>query len=601
MMALAAGPACNNYIANDSSNKGIAALAKKSCADTAASKECRDLSAEMKKKGEKPEDKMMSCQNPATDSFETSRSYISGCAVGGWDFVKDSAVGLFNATIGGAAQAVSKIVTDSKNENAINAICDKDIKFKRALIQQYNDMVPELLKKDIPSDAILQSANCAGIKSTLKAWQAQKTMDVSGALQRQVAASGKGSLTAQQKEFVAWQRSLLPPKVDLVAAAKAQLTKMGVKFECYNDQARAAMMCEAIAAVASVAIPGAIAIKAARLKNIAELAEVAGDTEKVAEAGAAAQAGGSAGSSAAQNMKLASEASQKIKAGASQKDILQSVGQINDAADGGAARLQLAQDVLGRPLTPAEQKWILSAHNDVAPDKAYRLNGGDSPDEYSVADLKAKLNDRPATVTQQQTRDLMENGILGNSTSTAADPALRLQAQKGVITGLEKGSPQAVSDGIKAGRAYYKKMLDNPASLHADARGANDIIEANTYGLKTKESADLFEKFLAANHADPAQNFRSMIGSLSKDIDRLQKLKTQDVEFNAYKIWREKELRYELIQRYYAKKYPDKWGDIDIDQLRDRESNIRQQLYDDIQKARAYAEKRDWPGTDDLN
>ena len=130
--------------------------------------------------------------------------------------------------------------------------------------------------------------------------------------------------------------------------------------------------------------------------------------------------------------------------------------------------------------------------------------------------------------------------------------------------------------------------------------GANDILEANVFGLKTKESADLFDKFIEVNNANAKANYRTMVGNLTKEINRLEKYTGEAPEFNGYRLWRAKELRQELLERYYQKKYGDKWGDIDVYQIKERENNIRQKVYDDVEKARDYARKRSWPGVEDL-
>jgi hypothetical protein len=203
------------------------------------------------------------------------------------------------------------------------------------------------------------------------------------------------------------------------------------------------------------------------------------------------------------------------------------------------------------------------------------------------------LKGRPDSISSEDTRALVASGILGSAQNL--DHSLRLSGSKNLLQGLEKANPDMTLAGWKTGREFYQKFTENPKILDADYRGASDIMTANIYGLKTKESADLFEKFLAVNKASEGPNFKSMIGSLSSEIQRLQALKSQDIEAIGYQVWRNKELRLELVERYYTKKYADKWGNIDVDKVTDRENSIRQKLYDDLKTARSYAQKRKWP------
>ncbi|QDK39513.1 hypothetical protein [Bdellovibrio sp. NC01] len=598
--AHADAPAC--LTKPDSGLKGLAAFSKQTCQDTLKSKECQDLFAKMRANGEKPEEKALKCydRSSITAFFEDDFDYRVGCAIGGWNFVKDTVVSLWDAAKG-VGSAVNQVVIDAKAAKAENDICDADFSIKKNLFKIYNDSVPKLLQADVPADAMLKTLKCGNIKATLKMIALTKEQEANNNLMRKVLA--KKPLTADEEELKAFNASKISKSnIDLIGLAKAKINEMGVKLECYNAQERAAMICEAVAEVASLAAgPAGAALKAAKAKNIFKIAGIAADAEKAAATAKTAETAATAtravASTAADNAKLAAEATAKMKAGASQEEVLASVGKINDAADGGKARLALAEDTLKRPLSKEEQDWVLQAHNK-ASDKSYRLKKDGSADELSVADLKDKLKDRPKTLSASESRDLIENGILGSS-SAATNPYLRLQAQKGIIAGLEKGSKDVVQDGFKAGQQYYKSIT--PQSLHADYRGASDIMEANTFGLNTKESADLFDKFLAVNKADVNSNYKSMIGSLSKEIKRLENVKTQDAEFNAYKIWRAKELRLELTERYYSKKYADKWGDIDIDKIGERETNIRQSLFADTKKAREYAQKRGWPTSGENN
>lgn len=293
------------------------------------------------------------------------------------------------------------------------------------------------------------------------------------------------------------------------------------------------------------------------------------------------------------NMAKASEANLLVNRGAEQGEILKATGSLNDTLDGGKARLALAEGVLGREISAEESKWIMQAHEKHG-DKTYRVKKDNSAGELSVADLRDKLKNRPATLDAKDARKLVESGILGSSTASAAPQ--RLKAEKTLLNGIEKRNKGIIEEGWQSGRDYYLKLAAKPEELKADWRGANEIMQANTKGLKTKESADLFDQFLTRNKADIAPNYRSMIGQLTEEITRLENLKSMDLEWKNYQLWRAQELRYELMERYYTRKYTDKFNDIDLDKMQDRELNLRQKAREQLDKSRDKAAKAGWPG-----
>ncbi len=335
------------------STSGLTAISKNSCIETLKSKECQDLFSKMRANGEKPEEKALRCQDQSSLSraFETSWNYTSGCAIGGWNFVADTFVGIGTAIGEGAAKAVLSY----QNTKAENAICDGDFQLKKNLFTEYNQSVPKLLRVAQPSDAILAKTNCASVKSVLKMNQVTKSNEVGRGISVKIM-SKTPNFTADEQEYMEWGKSQLGPKVDLVALAKNKLKELGVKLECYNSQQAAAMVCEAIADVATLAAgPAGVALKAAKVGNIAKIAGVALEAEKAAEVGTVARAVASAAD-------------------------LQKAAKLSNVE-----RIAAAEGSLGRKLTAAEKQALIDAHEVAA-------GTGRGYGTYSATDLKQKAD-----------------------------------------------------------------------------------------------------------------------------------------------------------------------------------------------------------------
>ncbi len=107
------------------------------------------------------------------------------------------------------------------------------------------------------------------------------------------------------------------------------------------------------------------------------------------------------------NKHLAQSAIQNISRGSPPEKVRAVVGKLNDAYDGGEARLKIASKLMGRDLNEAEKKWIMAAHNAHA-DTAYGDIGS-----AKVRDKIKAGEGRPSSIDSKQTRLLMENGITG--------------------------------------------------------------------------------------------------------------------------------------------------------------------------------------------
>ncbi|WP_413559143.1 hypothetical protein [Bdellovibrio sp. HCB209] len=386
------GEVCSSGTAFDNLN----ALAKNSCEQTVKSKECTDLYAQMKANGENPADKAPNCSGKDLLSQEYSAwSYSSGCSIGGWNFVKDTFVGVGTA-IADSAKSVGKFVDDIELENAANKACDADPNGKAQLIEQYNQNVPKLLKIAEPADSVLAKTTCAKVKATIKLQQGQKADELSLTLNRKMLLQ-KSNLTADEKELVEWgQRRLPGTQMSLLDAAKAKIKEAGIRLECYNSQQAAAMVCEALAEVSIVAAgPTGLAMKAARMKNIAKLAGVSIDARK-----------------ATSTTRMVATAADLEKA----------------AKLSNVERIATAEQSLGRALTAAEKKALVDAHEVAA-------GTGRGYGTYSATDLKNKADIlKTAGFSEAERETLLRQGLAGSlSSSTYARTytnTMRLQAEK---------------------------------------------------------------------------------------------------------------------------------------------------------------------------
>jgi hypothetical protein len=387
----------------------LKALSQNSCTQIVNSKECADLYAKMKSNGENPADKAPNCSDANQASQEYSAwSYTSGCAIGGWNFVKDTFVGVGTAIADGA-KSVGKFVDDIDLENAANKTCDADPNGKTQLIEQYNKNVPKLLKIAKPSDSVLAKTTCAKIKATIKFQQGQKADELSLTLNRKMILQ-KANLTADEKELVEWgQRRAPGTQMNLLDAAKEKLKDVGVRLECYSSQQAAAMVCEAIAEVGTIAVgPAGWALKASRMQNIAKIAGVSIDAQKATSA-----------------TRMVATAADLEKA----------------AKLSNIERVAAAEKSLGRTLTAAEKKALVDAHEVAAAT-------GRGYGTYSATDLKNKADILKTAGFSEAERDLlMRQGLAGSLSNGASartySNTMRLQGEKLLSSGKTAEAKQS--------------------------------------------------------------------------------------------------------------------------------------------------------------
>jgi hypothetical protein len=263
-----------------SSTQDFDKVIQQACETQKKSEVCQKLYAELKAAGENPDDKALRCeaQSGFSRAFEQNWSYTSGCAVGGWNFIRNTFVDL-GIMIG---EGAAKMVISAQSEKKENAICDKSLSYKKSLFISYNQSVPKILQIDFPKEDFLKGMPCSYLKLIVREQREQKIHDTEKEVSRKEFWSWakKPTFTAQEKEFIQWRDSNKGP--NLLALAKQKLNELGVKLDCYNSEAAAAMTCEAIAEVASLAGGAATAaFKAEKIQNILKIAGLARDEEKI--------------------------------------------------------------------------------------------------------------------------------------------------------------------------------------------------------------------------------------------------------------------------------------------------------------------------------
>ncbi|WP_347355770.1 hypothetical protein [Bdellovibrio sp.] len=427
--------------------KALADVSRNMCVQTLQSKQCQDLFAKMRANGEKPEEKALKCtsQTSLSRAFEASWDYTSGCATGGWTFVKDSFVSIGTAIGEGAA----KIVMDMEAEKAANAACEADPHGKENLFKQYNGSVPKILQVSMPKADVIKKTNCATIKGILHLQSVGKKNDALTVIARKRSLKNP-NFTAEEKEYMNWVQGNAPKsqKIDLVGMAKARLKEMGIQLECYNSKEAAAMVCEAIAEVASLAGgPAGVALKAAKAKNIMKIAGVAADAEKATVA---------------------------TKAVASAADLAKAAKLSNKE------RVLAAEKSLGRNLTDAQEKALIKAHEVGA-------GTGRGYGTYSKADISEKTRILQQAGFSSAERDaLLRQGLAGSLSDTRAARDFankaRLEADK-----------LRVSGNIPEATASYRKASDSYEVFLADARAAKSSRDY-WVGAKLNASAERYDK-----------------------------------------------------------------------------------------------------------
>lgn len=383
------------------------ALSDKVCVDTRNSSECQALYAKME-----PGDvlqKQLDCSSQTT-SFETSNSFLRDCAQGGWNFVVDLGVSVIEGL-------------DLTKEIAAEQECAKSPEKKRAIFDNYNTAVPEILRVPKLSDSQLESMHCGMIRASLQEAREKRNHQVMAQVQRK---RGQ-NLDVKEQEFVAYRDAQRKPGPGLIEKAKELLNDMKVQPKCYNTQVYREMLCEAVASVATTFVgAGGIVFKAAKAAKIARLSGL----QKMARL------------------------SNSERIAIAEKDLADIWGAEN------------------RVLTDAQRKAIIDAHE---------VGSGTGRGYYSYTsqELREKSKILEKAGFDHYERDLlMRKGITGSLSDTtnaikAEATALRHEAQKAAI----QGNREAATSTFQKSAKKLEDYMTNPkvSKSEWDYKYASDI------------------------------------------------------------------------------------------------------------------------------
>jgi hypothetical protein len=272
-LAWAEQPMCV-YKADDMGN--LASVSQSVCEQTQKSPECQALYKTMS-----PEDilhKSLECTNQEdrSTSYEMYKEYRDGCNQGGWNFVTNMATSI--------GEGLAQTVLDIKNVGQEEMACDADLEKKRAIFDDYNISVPEILRLNSPTEADLKGLPCNRLKAKFQESLEMKNREVMIQVQRK----REKNLTVQEQEFVDFRNARRGTSPDLIDSAKKKLDEMKVKYQCYNTRTAAEMICEAAAEVGTLlGGPARLAFQAAKSQRILRIAGMGRGAVATAEVGTA--------------------------------------------------------------------------------------------------------------------------------------------------------------------------------------------------------------------------------------------------------------------------------------------------------------------------
>lgn len=459
------------YKADDMGN--LASVSQSVCEQTQKSPECQALYQTMS-----PEDllhKSLECTNQEdrSTSYEMYKEYRDGCNQGGWNFVSNFATGI--------GEGFAQTVLDIKNVGQEEMACDADVERKRAIFEDYNISVPEILRLNTPSEADIQGLPCNRLKAKFQESLEQKNREVMTQVQRK----REKNLTPQEQEFVEFRNSKRATSSDLIESAKSKLDEMKVKYQCYNTRTAAEMICEAAAEVGTLlGGPARLAFQAAKSQRILKIAGLGRETAATA------------------NLARMSSLSN-------------------------AQRLVEAEKALGTTLTQAQKEAVLRAHEvGAGTGRGFTVNAKGDLDisGYDATDLRQKAKIlQDAGFTQVQRDTLMRRGIAGSASDsfklqTRAND-LRLAAERSELG----EDPRIWANMDLADKPKFPNMPVNTKAYQETAKAYDDY-------LKVSKSATDRDYWVAAKINSRAENYEKSAEYFVRSKGQVASLKrTEDV------------------------------------------------------------------------
>ncbi len=341
-------------------------------------------------------------------------------------------------------------------------------------------------------------------------------------------------------------------------------------------------------------------------------------------------------------------------------------------------RVKAAESIVGRPLTPSQQKAVIHAHNmdstSYLPDTSKPLSDPSNIGRYSE---KSQIAKRDYLVSkdfsEKEAKQLGLAGVTGNTPEVAEtnirkismfllkkDPSSQqvdaiwkakhahpndklkiltdagfspddaqriassefdnaLEKAKGVVLSerapAEIPPPPAkpvaidrqknladrfeVQDGPKLQAAFDDSRKFHLAEISKDPdiyrNSPAKVIEASTTGLDTKKSADFIQAYVQDQKSGD-EGLMKLVSEIDKKVAAEASKSSMQSGYNQAKL---QELKVELLERHYTKKYPAPGGaEIDIDAFDNNDEkgfSAWQAAQDALEKYKKKGEKLRWP------
>ncbi len=175
---------------------------------------------------------------------------------------------------------------------------------------------------------------------------------------------------------------------------------------------------------------------------------------------------------------------------------------------------------------------------------------------------------------------------------TAPLPPTTADKQKILADKFELQDGKAMQSAYDESRKAQIATANNNPELFRSSPAA--VFDGTVNGLDTKKSADFIEDFVAASKGGDA-GYLKAIGSVDQRIATEASSKSMKSDFNKFKL---QELKVEMMERYYTKKYTNKYNEMDMDRFIDEDGDgfdaytaAKEKLADIVKKA----EKSRWP------
>lgn len=561
-----------------------------SCIAIRDSKDCKDLYTKIDKDSHTKEEanyKKLKCEKTDVERRQSGAVIGDALLACGAGLIVDPFLDLGRTLGEGAGWAVMN--WEKARE------CDKSADLKMAYIQSFNLDVPELARMPMPSKEKINSMSCNQIQVMILNHRSTEVKALSRSLSaKEFSPTQKKLLTEKEKEFLTYDKQRLTgkagqPGAGLLALVNKLWSELKIKDQCYSPEQTAKLRCEIAATIATTAIPGLFAIRAARLAKLSGI--------RIEELTAAIQA--AERQTASLGGKLLNE-SEKL-------EILKRAGVLTNEE-----RIAVFEKLLGgRKLSAEESAQLLKMH-DVGSKEGrgfFDLTKEDLAEKIKLATKEINPKTGKPFFTADEANVLIRNGITG----ITGKEDLRIASQRGIADGFNTGTQAKIDESFSKGQSYYSEYLKLDDKKFADALGVGKVYgdtpsevmaltAAATGGLKPEQTVQFAEKIIQTTGKPAAESMNQMSQALKVESDRLGEIikkgtnSASELEFRQYMLL---EARQRLEEAAAAKKYADKFKQLDFDKLESGDPIGYKRLMDlnaqlGVARENAHKQKR-WP------